>query len=64
MKDYEIVAYIGCAVLALAAGLVLGLGPLSEKSSSYANGYCTALGGVRLTDETCNVDGAVVGIKR
>lgn len=29
----------------------------------YANGYCTALGGERLTDETCNVDGKVVQVK-
>ncbi len=30
----------------------------------YANGYCAALGGERLNDETCNVDGKVVVIQK
>jgi hypothetical protein len=32
------------------------------RPTTYSEGYCAALGGTRLTDEECNVDGKVVTV--
>jgi hypothetical protein len=52
-------AFIFACYLSFMVGLVLGEGKIP---TAYAEGYCTALGGVMLNDETCNVDGKVVTI--
>lgn len=64
MKDYNIVGYVTIGMLMLIAGVVTGMTLVGvQQPSYYANGYCAALGGERLTDETCNIDGAVVAVE-
>lgn len=64
MKDgFEIAFAVIIALFVMAIGIMIG-GSLESNTgpTKYANGYCTALGGERINDETCNVDGKVVVI--
>lgn len=54
---------ITLVVMAAITGIVAGSALVGEQiPQQYAEGYCTALEGTRLNDETCNVDGKVVPI--
>lgn len=65
MEDYEIVGYICIGILTFMAGLVTGIAFVGlQQPTQYTSGYCAAIGGERLTDETCNVNGAVVEVQR
>ena len=64
MKDNWWTVPAALAVVGVfALGITIG-GALesTKRPTNYANGYCAALGGERLNDETCNVDGKVVVI--
>lgn len=53
--DYLIPSLIGFAIVLLVAFLVF--------TPSYADGYCTALGGDKISASWCNVNGKAVEIK-
>ena len=55
MSDYVFPSIIGVGVIALVAALVF--------TPSYADGYCTALGGEKISSSYCNVNGNVVEVK-
>jgi hypothetical protein len=60
--------FIAFVVILLLVGFVVGgaaFGILERSSfpTHYANGYCSALGGSRLTDEACDINGEVVLVK-
>lgn len=63
MSDYAApLALIG--VLLVAVGVTVGGWLASEQyPTKYANGFCAALNGERLNDESCNVDGKVVTVQ-
>ena len=64
MKDgFEVAFAVIIALFVMAIGIMIG-GSLESATgpTKYADGYCAALGGERLNDETCNVDGKVVVI--
>jgi hypothetical protein len=64
VKGYEFVIVIIGIMMLWVAG-VIGFSVHDMRTPTYyADGYCAALGGVRLTDETCNVNGLVVEVKR
>lgn len=60
--DIGIAVIIG--VMLIAIGIMIG-GSLESNTgpTKYADGYCAALGGERLNDETCNVNGKVVEVR-
>jgi hypothetical protein len=53
--DYLFPFLIGLGFLILVA--------LIAFTPTYADGYCTALGGEKITSSVCNVDGKVVDIR-
>ena len=57
--------YFLFGAMLLAVGISIGSAAQSARNPEfYADGYCAALGGVRVTDEVCNVDGRIVEVKR
>jgi hypothetical protein len=53
--DYLIPCLIGFVIILLVAALVI--------TPSYADGYCTALGGDKISSDWCNVNGRAVEIR-
>lgn len=53
--DYLIPSLIGFMIILLVAALLF--------TPSYADGYCTALGGDKISASWCNVNGKAVEIK-
>lgn len=53
--DYLIPSLIGFMIILLVAALIL--------APSYADGYCTALGGDKISSDWCNVNGKAVEIR-
>lgn len=56
--------YILAVCFAFYAGIIIGANLMQMREPTYySEGYCVALGGVRLTDEACNVSGQIVEVK-
>mgnify|MGYP003591931073 CR=1 FL=1 len=45
-----------------ATGFITAAAMEANNPSHYADGYCAALNGTRLNDESCNVNGKVVPV--